>query len=262
MVEVVGESGPAVLLLPGGAEAVEGFFPGLVEGLLADPGCRVILYDRPGAGSAPVDGGLVDATEALHAVIADAGLGPVVAIGQSLGGAVAVMLADDHPEDVAGLVLLDPTPLTDPKLAAMVEKRAQQAVKMFRMPLIGGILRGSLRRSAEKSAKRHRMTPEVRAAMLKMTDLDVAQLGRAVTGLADIGARIDLSQLPQVPAVVVTADRKPKSAIRRAHARLAEALGAELVSWPTAEHAVHVTHPAEVLAESRRIATRVAAAGR
>lgn len=262
MVEVVGDSGPAVLLLPGGAEAVEGFFPGLVEGLLADPGCRVILFDRPGVGTDSAEGGLADATTALHAVIAELDLGPVVAIGQSLGGAVAVLLAAEHPDDVAGLVLLDPTPITDPQLAAMVEKRAQQAVGLFRMPVVGGILRRSLKRSAEKSAKRHRMTPEVRAAMLKITDLDAAQLGRAVDRLADLGAQIDLTALPRVPAVVVTADRKPKDRIRRAHARLAEALGAELVTWPTAEHAVHVTHPDEVLEESRAIVRQVAAAAR
>ena len=53
MLQVLGDSGPAVLLLPGGAEAVDGFYPGLIEGLMADPGCRVILYDRPGTGSAP-----------------------------------------------------------------------------------------------------------------------------------------------------------------------------------------------------------------
>ena len=199
---------------------------------------------------------------ALHAVIAELDLGPVVAIGQSLRGAVAVLLAAEHPDDVAGLVLLDPTPITDPQLAAMVEKRAQQAVGLFRMPVVGGILRRSLKRSAEKSAKRHRMTPEVRAAMLKITDLDAAQLGRAVDRLADLGAQIDLTALPRVPAVVVTADRKPKDRIRRAHARLAEALGAELVTWPTAEHAVHVTHPDEVLEESRAIVRQVAAAAR
>jgi pimeloyl-ACP methyl ester carboxylesterase len=40
---------------------------------------------------------------------------------------------------------------------------------------------------------------------------------------------------------------------RRAHQRLATALGAPLVSWPGAEHAVHLSHPDEVLAVSRDV---------
>src|SRR6187402_3300195 len=106
MLQVFGESGPAVLLLPGGGEAAEGFYPGLIEGLMADPGCRVVLYDRPGTVSAEAEGGLADATEAIHETLVRLGVGPVVVIGQSLGGAVGLLLARDHPEDVAGLVLL------------------------------------------------------------------------------------------------------------------------------------------------------------
>ncbi|GAA1936460.1 hypothetical protein GCM10009775_30420 [Microbacterium aoyamense] len=222
-----------------------------MEGLLADPGVRVILFDRPGVGDSIAPGGLADAADALHEAIGENG--PVVAIGQSLGGAVALLLASQHPEDIAGLVLLDPTPITDPKLAAMVEKRAQQAVKMFRMPVVGAILRGSLKRSAKKSVERHAMRPDVRDAMMTITDLDAPKLGRAVVGLADIGAALDLSTVPRVPAVVVTADRKPSDPIRAAHARIAQEIGAELVSWPRAEHAVHLTHPDEVLETSRAV---------
>lgn len=251
MVKIVGDSGPAVLLLPGGAEGVEGFFPGLVEGLHADPGVRVILFDRPGVGDSTAPGGLADAADALHSAIGDDG--PVVAIGQSLGGAVALLLAARHPSDIAGLVLLDPTPINDPDLAVMVEKRARQAVTMFGMPLVGAVLRGALMRSAKKSVKRHDMGPEARDAMLTIAELDAPKLGRAVAGLADIGAGLDLSAVPRVPAVVVTADRAPHDRIRAAHERLAEAIGAELVSWRRAEHAVHLTHPAEVLETSRAV---------
>jgi pimeloyl-ACP methyl ester carboxylesterase len=242
-----------VLLLPGGAEAVRGFFPGLIEGLQADPGCRVILFDRPGTGESGDDGVLADAADALHTAISEAGLGPVVAIGQSLGAAVAVLLAAEHPADIAGLVLLDPTPVNDPKLADAVAKRARQAVALFRIPGVGALLRAMLRRGARASAERHDMTPEVRAAMETITDLDAAKLGRAVEGLGQVSRDLDLSTIPRVPAVVVTADRKEADPIRRAHAALAGALGAPLVSWPTAEHALHLTHPAEVLAESRVI---------
>ena len=56
----------------------------MVEGLMADPGCRVILYDRPGTVVSDVVGGLADATDSIHATLAQLGVGPVVVIGQSL----------------------------------------------------------------------------------------------------------------------------------------------------------------------------------
>ncbi|WP_223623451.1 alpha/beta fold hydrolase [Microbacterium sp. EST19A] len=258
MVEVVGESGPAVLLLPGGAEAVDGFFPGLVEGLLADPGCRVLLYDRPGNGPSDEPDGLRVAADSLHDAILEAGIGPVIAVGQSLGGAAALLLAAQHPDDVAGLVLLDPTPINDPDLAAKVARNARLSVKLFDAPVIGSLLRGMLRRSARKSAARHGMDAETREAMLTITDLDAAKLGRAVVGIEDISRDLDLTGIRHVPAVVVTADRKPGDSIRRAHENLATALGATLVSWPRAEHAVHLTHPVEVLEECRKLARTVA----
>lgn len=260
MLHVEGDNGPAVLLLPGGAEGVAGFFPGLAEGLREDPGVRVILYDRPGNGPSDDADGLRRATAALHAAIAEAGAGPVVAIGQSLGGAVAVMLAADYPEDVAGLVLLDPTPLHDPALAKQVEVTAKRTVAMFRVPVIGALLRGMLMRTARKSAVKHRMTAERRAAMDSIASLDAAKLGRAVDGLQEVGAALDLSAVPRVPAVVVTADRKRTSSITRAHEALATAIGASVVSWPTAEHYVHLSHPDEVLATSRDVLRRATAA--
>lgn len=117
MTRIVGATGPAVLLLPGGAEGAQGFFPGLAEGLVAEPGARIILHDRPGTGDNPDPGSLAEAAEHLHDALADLGVEPVVAIGQSLGGAVALLLARDFPDDVAGLVLLDPTPINDVTLS-------------------------------------------------------------------------------------------------------------------------------------------------
>lgn len=248
-----------MLMLPGGAEAVEGFFPGLVEGLIADPGCRVILYDRPGTGTSEVDGGLAEASGAIHSALAEQGLGPVVVIGQSLGGAVALLLARDHPEDVAGLVLLDPTPVNDAKIAKNVEKTSRVTGRLSTVPALGALLTAMLRSSANKSIRRHEMGPEASAAMLKITEVDLVKLGAAADGLEAIAQGFDESQLPHVPAAVVTADRKANSTIRRAHQRLATALGVPLQSWPTAEHGVHLSHPSEVLEASREVVRKVAA---
>lgn len=262
MLELIGDSGPAVLLLPGGAEAVEGFFPGLAEGLMDDPGCRVLLYDRPGVTGSDVAGGLADATSAIHATIADLGTGPVVVIGQSLGGAVGVMLAHDHPDDVAGLVLLDPTPFNDPAIAGQIVRRARTAARLSTVPGVGALLTWLLRSSATRSAKRHGMGSDARAAIMKMIGTDLPHLAASTVGLQEIADAFEHSRLPRVPAVVVTADRRPSNPVHIAHERLATALGASMVMWPRAEHAVHLTHQADVLDVSREVVRAVAASDR
>ncbi|WP_231974033.1 alpha/beta fold hydrolase [Pseudonocardia sp. HH130630-07] len=253
MARVLGTHGPAVLLLPGGAEPVEGFFPGLAEGLVADPGCRVVLHDRPGTGTSEIDGTLAGASAAVHATLAGLGLGPVVVIGQSLGGAVAALLAHDHPEDVAGLVLLDSSLVNDPALARTTERSVAVMARLDGVPGGRSVLRALMRWSTGREADRARMGPAHRAALSRIVDTDQARLRDAAVGLAELAATFDESRLPRVPAAVVTADRKPTSGIRRAHRRLADALGCELRSWPGATHAVHLSHPDEVLATCREI---------
>lgn len=258
MVRVLGDDGPLVLLLPGGAEAVEGFFPGLAEGLLVEPGCRVVLYDRAGTGSSAVAGTIADAADDLHAMIAALGAGPVVAIGQSLGGAAALLLAQQHPGDVAGLVLLDPTPVSDPALARQVVDRARSMAKLARFRLAHRALTALLVASVKRSARKHRMSAAAREAGLRVAAVDIPGLGAAVEGLVEAADGFDASRIPRVPTAVVTADRKAGDPVRAAHERLAAALGVEVVRWPGAEHAVHLTHEAEVLALSRDIVRRVA----
>lgn len=259
MPQVLGNDGPLVLLLPGGAEAVAGFFPGLAEGLIADPGCRVILYDRAGTGASATPGTIADAADDLHTLISGLGGEPVVAIGQSLGGAAALLLAQKHPADVSGLVLLDPTPVNDPALARMVVKRSTSMARWARFSLVHRTLTAMLVASVKRSAKKHDMSAEARAAGLTVAQVDIPGLATAVEGLVEAADGFDASRLPRVPAEVVTADRKPGDPVRAAHERLAAALGVETRQWPGAEHAVHLTHQAEVLAVSRDVVRRVAA---
>ncbi|HEY8168726.1 MAG: alpha/beta fold hydrolase [Candidatus Limnocylindrales bacterium] len=72
---------------------------------------RVCFYDRPGDNdTAPPDQPRDAASDAadLHELLGVAGIdGPVVLVGHSYGGLVALVAAADHPEDVAGMVLVD-----------------------------------------------------------------------------------------------------------------------------------------------------------
>jgi pimeloyl-ACP methyl ester carboxylesterase len=90
--------------------------------------CRVLALDLAGFGL--TRGGArrttVEAnTELLHRFIRDVTGGPVVLIGNSMGGAISALATAAHPEDVAGAVLIDPalplylTSRADPGVAAI-----------------------------------------------------------------------------------------------------------------------------------------------
>ena len=88
---------------------------------------RVCAYDRPGTILATGEGAedfkpsrsdpvpqpttLQDHAADLHALLKASGeRGPYVVVGHSMGGAVSRLYASEYPEDVSGLVLVDPTP--------------------------------------------------------------------------------------------------------------------------------------------------------
>ena len=89
---------------------------------------RVCAYDRPGTILATGDGPadflpsrsdpvdqpttLQDHVDDLHALLKASGEGkrPYVVVGHSMGGAVSRLYASQYPEEVSGLVLVDPTP--------------------------------------------------------------------------------------------------------------------------------------------------------
>lgn len=75
----------------------------------------VVSYDRPGMGwSDPMPAGdPVDTrvtARQLHAALGELGLpGPYVLVGHSYGGLTTRVFADEYPEEVSGLVLVDPS---------------------------------------------------------------------------------------------------------------------------------------------------------
>lgn len=255
-----GQSGPLVLLLPGGAETSDGFFPGLVEGLVESPGCRVVVHDRPGTGASAEEGPLAGAADHLSRLITDLGSGPAVVVGQSLGGAVALLLAIEHPESVAGLVLLDPTPINDPRGCAQLEQVMRVVKRANGVPGVRGSMRAMLLRGMRRSMRRADLRPDCREALDKIGNLDLGRLADSVRGITQLSADFREDSIPRLPAVIVSADRKPDHYIRRSHARLADALGVPLVIWPGAAHNMQLDHPDETLATVRELVARTSLA--
>jgi pimeloyl-ACP methyl ester carboxylesterase len=107
---VVGESGPTVILESG--------WPGCGLGWDRVRGpvgrfARVVTYDRAGTGKSeagPLPRHAQQVASELHTALANAGLNPpYILVGQSLGGTYVRVFAKMYPEDVSGIVLVDPT---------------------------------------------------------------------------------------------------------------------------------------------------------
>lgn len=103
-------AGPALLLVHGLAGQMGHFNYGVVERLAGR--FRVVVVDRPGSGysvrAAGVSAALDTQADALLAVMDALQLGRPVVVGHSLGGALALALAQRHPDRVAGLALVAP----------------------------------------------------------------------------------------------------------------------------------------------------------
>jgi pimeloyl-ACP methyl ester carboxylesterase len=102
--------GPAIVMIHGLAGQLSHYTYG-VAGRLAERH-RVVVVDRPGSGystrDASTPAGLSNQAAAIAALIRTLGVGPAFVVGHSLGGAIALALALEHPQQVAGLALLAP----------------------------------------------------------------------------------------------------------------------------------------------------------
>ncbi|HEV8076166.1 MAG TPA: alpha/beta hydrolase [Candidatus Acidoferrum sp.] len=103
-------SGPAIVILHGLGGQMGNFTYALLERLTDE--FRVILMDRPGSGystRAPgATGRLTEQAATVAQFIHKLGLQRPLLVGHSLGGAIALGVALDHPEAVKGLALIAP----------------------------------------------------------------------------------------------------------------------------------------------------------
>jgi len=103
-------SGPAIVILHGLGGQMGNFTYALLERLTDE--FRVILMDRPGSGYSTrargATGRLTEQAATVAEFIRKLGLERPLLVGHSLGGAIALGVALDHPEAVRGLALIAP----------------------------------------------------------------------------------------------------------------------------------------------------------
>lgn len=100
-------SGEPVVLIHGLGGQIGHFAHSLVPRLVGD--FHVVAFDRPGSGySSPAEGGVREQAAILARAIRALKLGKPLVVGHSLGGAVALAIALDHPDCVGGLALISP----------------------------------------------------------------------------------------------------------------------------------------------------------
>jgi pimeloyl-ACP methyl ester carboxylesterase len=107
----MGQGSPTVILIAG-----MGDFAGMAWGTVQPDMAkttRVCAWDRPGWGlsdGAEGEHTVATSTAALEAALATGAIsGPYVLVGHSLGGYESLLYADRHPDQVAGMVMVDPS---------------------------------------------------------------------------------------------------------------------------------------------------------
>jgi pimeloyl-ACP methyl ester carboxylesterase len=105
--EAYGPNEPRVVWLHGWARGAQDFM--LAANALAERGIGSVALDLPGFGASPppeVAGGARHYAELILPALQEIADGPLVFVGHSFGGTVAVVIASEHPELVSSLVLV------------------------------------------------------------------------------------------------------------------------------------------------------------
>lgn len=217
---------------------------------------RVCAYDRPGATlvstpdgqpseeprpgrsqQAPMPRTAADVVAELHALLTTAGVpGPYLLVGHSLGGPFTQLYARTYPNDVAGVVLVDPTPpaLKDLIPPAQWEQFAR-TVEQPQSPIPGYAMEAyDLTASLDQIAAAP-PSPRVPATILMAGELEQVPPGD-----------------PSAEALAAIGRARPE-----AFARLAADLpGSQVVPVPDSGHYIQILRPDVVLDAIRSVAGR------
>ena len=220
-----GGDGQPVMLLHGWiATADLNWWP--VYGELADAGYRVLAIDHRGHGRGLRPLGpfrFVDCAADAAAVLRTLGATPAHVVGYSMGGAIAQVLARDHPDVLSGLILSG-TAQHWQDVAAQRRFRALGVVGLMlavapRRTLSGGLRRSGIRPGPE--------TAWLQAELMRHSARDIAEAGRE---LGRFDSRPWLGSVTAPTGVVLTT--RDELVSPRKQRELAQAASAQVFEIP------------------------------
>jgi pimeloyl-ACP methyl ester carboxylesterase len=189
LVERHGSGGRPLILIPGLAsgswvwqDTIRAFAPGHAVYVLTLPG----FDGRPPAGPAP----FAAARAAVEELIAGRHLDKPVLVGHSLGGILALAVAEDRPATIGGVVSIDGLPVMPGTEDLPPEQRAQFAEK------------------TRAQIGRQPAAPFARQQQAYMRTIGVLDMSRA-DALAELTARSDPASVGAWSADVLTLDLRP-----------------------------------------------------
>jgi 3-oxoadipate enol-lactonase len=249
-----GGDGPAVLLLHGWTFSADtNWFT--AYGPLQQAGYRVIALDHRGHGRglrSKEPFRLADCAADAAAVVRELGAGPVVAVGYSMGGPIASLLARDHPETVRALVLC----ATAQDWQDWYLRGYWRSMAVIRLWL--GFFPTRVWDWLLRLARVDRSPTRdwVAAELSRGASVDLAEAGRE---LSRYDARPWIASLRHLPSAVVVTTRD-RSVLPRKQRQLARVLGAATIEV-RGDHFAVAQHP-EAFAGALLQAMRTVAADR
>ena len=216
---------PVVMLLHGGIASADLNWYGAYADLVK-AGYRVLAVDHRGHGAAapvgavPACGLRRDAAATMRTL----GVAPATVVGYSMGGAIAQLVARDHPDVVSGLVLSGTAQhWKEPQV-----RRVWRAMGAFGLMLSlspRGTWRAGFRRVGLIQSAR---TAWLQSELPRHSARDIAEAGRE---LGRFDSRPWLSTVVRMPAAVVVTTRD-EAVPPRKQRELAAALGAQVFEAP------------------------------
>jgi len=220
-----GGEGPAVMLLHGWMADADLNWCGAYADLAA-AGYRVLAVDHRGHGRgirALSDFRLADCAADAAAALSRLAVAPAIVVGYSMGGAIAQLMARDHPEVLAGLVLSGTAQhWQDPETRRVFKAMAALGLALSVAPRAtwtAGLRRVGLRESPQ--------TAWALSEMMRHSARDIAEAGRE---LGRFDSRPWLRPL-SIPAAMVLTTRDDAVAPGKQR-ELAAALGAPIFEAP------------------------------
>jgi pimeloyl-ACP methyl ester carboxylesterase len=220
-----GGQGPTVMLLHGWMASADLNWHGAYDDL-AEAGYRVLAIDHRGHGRGlrPLDPfRLADCAADAAAVLRALGVAPAVVVGYSMGGAIAQLVAHEHPDVVGGLVLSGTAQhWQEPEVRRFW--RAMGALGLGLSVAPRPLLKAFLRRAGLVESDR---TAWLQSEVMRHSARDIAEAGR------ELGRFDSRPWLPEVKvrSAVVLTTRDEAVSPRKQH-ELAAALGSEIFEVP------------------------------